>query len=103
MYHASELFIIEDLLDIYTPQKQNNECMLSTTGQRQQILVGQKIKKLTELLPCTFAMYDCRQLVDVSIVENVHMVSEILYQFFSGTVTSIFHHLVACAKGILCT
>ena len=31
MYHASELFIIKDVLDIYTQQKQNNECMLSTT------------------------------------------------------------------------
>ena len=31
MYHASKLFIIKDVLDIYTQQKQNNECMLSTT------------------------------------------------------------------------
>ena len=56
------------------------------------MLVDTKVKKLTELLPCTFAMHDCRQLEDVSIVENVHMVTEILYQFFSGAVTSIFHN-----------
>ena len=31
MYHASELFIIKDVLDIHTQQKQSNECMLSTT------------------------------------------------------------------------
>ena len=31
MYHASGLFIIKDILDIYTQQKQNNECMLITT------------------------------------------------------------------------
>ena len=82
MYHASELFIIKDVLDIYIQQKRNNECMLSTlaSSQRQHMLVDQNIKKLTELLPCTFAMYDCRQLEDVSIVENVHMVTEIIYQ-----------------------
>ena len=39
-------------------------------------------KKFTEFLPCTFAMYDCRQLEDVSSVENVHMVTEILSQVF---------------------
>ena len=77
MYHASELFIIKVALDIYTQQNQNNECMLSlpASSQRQQMLVDQKVKKLTELLPCTFAMYDCKQLEDVSIVENVHMVT----------------------------
>ena len=31
MYHANELFIIKDVLDKYTQQKQNNENMLSTT------------------------------------------------------------------------
>ena len=46
------------------------------------MLVDQKVKELTELLPCTFAMYDCRQLEDVSNVENVHMVTDILYQVF---------------------
>ena len=74
MYHASELFIIKDVLDIYTQQKQNNECMLSTlaSSQSQQMLVNQKVNH--KLLPCTFAMYDCRQL------EDVFMVTEILYQ-----------------------
>ena len=41
------------------------------------MLVDQKVKKLTELLPCTYAMYDCRQPKDVSIVVNVHMVTAI--------------------------
>ena len=41
------------------------------------MLDDQKVKKFMELLPCTFAMYDCRQLKDVSIVENVHLVTEI--------------------------
>ena len=55
------------------------------------MLVDQKVKKLTELLPWTLAMYDCRQLEDVSSVENVHMVTEILSPFLSGAVSSIFH------------
>ena len=42
--------------------------------------VDQKVKKFTELLLCTFAVYDCRQLEDFSSVENVHMVTEILSQ-----------------------
>ena len=46
------------------------------------MLVDQKVKKFTELLPYTLAMYDCRQLEDVSSVENVHMVTEILSQIF---------------------
>ena len=46
------------------------------------MLVDQNVKKLTELLPCILAMCDCRQLEDVSSVENVHMVTEILSQFF---------------------
>ena len=46
------------------------------------MLVDQKVKKLMKILPCTFAMYDCRQLEDVSIVENVHLVAENLYQIF---------------------
>ena len=49
---------------------------------RQQLLVDQKVEKFTELLPCTFAMYDSRQLEDVSSVESVHMVTEILSQVF---------------------
>ena len=86
MYNPSALFIIKDVLDIYTQQKQNNECILSTTCfcQRQQMLVAQKVKKFTELLPCTFAVYDCRQLEDVSRIENIHMVTSILYQVLSG-------------------
>ena len=31
LYHASELFIIKDVLEIYTQQKQSNECMFITT------------------------------------------------------------------------
>ena len=46
------------------------------------MLVDQKVKKFTELLPCTLAMYDYRQLEDVSSVESVHMVTEILSQIF---------------------
>ena len=46
------------------------------------MVVDQKVKKFTELLPCTLAMYDCRQLEDVSSVENVHMVTEIPSQIF---------------------
>ena len=51
--------------------------------QRQQLLVDQKVKKLTELLQCTFAVYDCRQLEDVSRLENIHMVTEIISQVLS--------------------
>ena len=47
------------------------------SGQRQQMLVDQKVKKFTELLPCTLAMYDCRQLEDVSSVDNDHRITEI--------------------------
>ena len=46
------------------------------------MLVDQKVKKFTERLPCTLAMYDCKQLKDVSSVENVYMVTEILSQIF---------------------
>ena len=46
------------------------------------MLVDQKVEKFTEFLPCALAMYDCRQLEDVSSVANVHMVTEILSQFF---------------------
>ena len=46
------------------------------------MLVDQKVKKFTELLPCTFAVYDCRQFEDFSSVENFHMVTEILSQVF---------------------
>ena len=46
------------------------------------MLANQKIKKFTDVLPCTLAMIDCRQLEDVSSIENVHMVTEILSQIF---------------------
>ena len=36
------------------------------------MLVDQKVKKFMELVPCTFAMYDCGQLKNVSSIENVH-------------------------------
>ena len=39
-------------------------------------------EKFTEFQPCTFAMYDCRQLEDVSSVENVHIVTDLLPQVF---------------------
>ena len=52
------------------------------------MLVDQKVKKFTELLLCTFAVYDCRQLEDVSSAENVHMVTEILSQVFVSYVLS---------------
>ena len=40
------------------------------------------VKKFTEFLAFTFEMYDCRQLEDVSSVENVHMVTDLLPQVF---------------------
>ena len=46
------------------------------------MIVDPNVNKFTELLPCIFAVYDCRQREDVSSVENVHMVSEILSQVF---------------------
>ena len=82
MYNASELFIIKDVLEIYTQQKQNNECMFFTTCLESRAADDHKVNKFTEFLPCTFTMYDCRQLEDVSSVENVHMVTEILSQVF---------------------
>ena len=46
------------------------------------MLVDQKVKKFTELLACTLAMYDCRQFEDVSSIEHVYMVTEKLSQIF---------------------
>ena len=46
------------------------------------MLVDQKVKEFTGFLTCAVAMYACRQLEDVSSVENVHMVTEILSQVF---------------------
>ena len=82
MYNASELFIIKDVLEIYTQQKQNNECMFFTTCFESKAADDHKLKKFTEFLLCTFAMYDCRQLEDVSSVERVHMVTDLLPQVF---------------------
>ena len=82
MYNASELFIIKDVLEIYTQQKQNNECMFFTTCLESRAADDHKVKKFTEFLPCTFAMYDCRQLEDVSGVERVHMVTDLIPQVF---------------------
>ena len=78
MYNASELFIIKDVLEIYTQQKQNNECMFITTCLESKAADDHKVKKFKEFLPCTFAMYVCRQLGDVSSVENVHMIADLL-------------------------
>ena len=52
MYNASELFIIKDVLEIYTQQKQNNECMFTTTCLESRAADDRKIKKFTEFLPC---------------------------------------------------
>ena len=49
------------------------------------MLVDHKVEKFTELLPCIFAVYACRQLEDVSSVENIDMVTEILSHVLSGT------------------
>ena len=92
LYHASELLIIKDVLEIYIQQKQSNECMFITTCLESRAADDHKVEKFTEFLPCSFAMYDCRQLEDVSSVENVHMVTEILSQVLSGAITSFFHH-----------
>ena len=67
---------------MYNQQKQNNECMFITTCLESRAADDHKVKKFTEFLPCTFAIYDCRQYEDVSSVENVHMVTEILSQAF---------------------
>ena len=80
MYNASELFIIKDVLEIYTQHKQNNECMFITTCLESRVADDHKVEKFTVFLPCAFAMYVCRQLEDVSSVENVHMVTDFLPQ-----------------------
>ena len=49
------------------------------------MLVDQKVKTFTEILQCTFAVYGCRQLEDVSSVENVHMAQKSYIMFLSGT------------------
>ena len=58
-----------------------NACsLLPVSSQGQQMI--NKVNKFTVFLPCTFAMYDCRQLEDVSSIENVHMVADLLPQVF---------------------
>ena len=56
--------------------------MLITTSLESRAADDHKVKRFTEFLPCTFAMYDCRQLEDVSSLENVHMVTDLLLQIF---------------------
>ena len=46
------------------------------------MLVDQKVKKFTELLPCTLAMYDCRQLENVSSIENDYILKKSYLNFF---------------------
>ena len=60
-----------------------NACLLlPVLSQGQQAADDHKVKKFTEFLPCTFAMYDSRQLEGVFSVENVHMVTDLLPQLF---------------------
>ena len=97
MYNASEPFIIKDVLEIYTQQKQNNECMFITTCPESREADDHKVKKFTEFLQCAFAMYDCRQLEGVSSVENVHMVTDLLPQVF----IKCYHlHLPSLSSGV---
>ena len=56
--------------------------MFITTCLESRAADDHKVKKLTEFLPCTFAMYDCRQFDDVSSIENVHVVTDLLLQVF---------------------
>ena len=56
--------------------------MFITTCLESRAADDHKVKKFTEFLACTFAMYDCRQHEDVSSVENVHMVTDLLPQVF---------------------
>ena len=85
MYHASKLFKNKDVLDIYTQQKQNNECVLSTTGLESKAAYVSDQTEGCEVYGAStmyFAVYDCRQLEYVSSLENVHMVTQILSQVF---------------------
>ena len=56
--------------------------MFITTCLESRAADDHKVKKLREFLPYAFAMYDCRQLKDVSSVENVHMGTDLLPQVF---------------------
>ena len=83
-----------------------NACqVLPATSERQQMLVDQKFKKFAEGLPCTLAMYDFWQLEDVSSVENVHIVTEILSQVFIRYVLSPPSSIIkkCCVTDIWCT
>ena len=51
MYNASELFIIKDVLEIYTQQKQNNECMFITNCLESRVADDHKVEKFTVFLP----------------------------------------------------
>ena len=78
--------------------------MFFTTCLESRAADDHKVKKFTEFLPCTFAMYDCRQLEDVSSVEPVHMVTDLLPQVFYQVLSppsSIIKK--CCATGIWCT
>ena len=59
------------------------------------MLVDQKVKKFKELLPCAFAMYDCRQIEDISSVENFIWLHKSYLNNLSGAVTSI---IVLCHR-----
>ena len=56
--------------------------MFITTCLQSMAADDHKVKKFMEFLTCAFAMYDCRQLKDVSSVENVHMITDLLTQVF---------------------
>ena len=69
------------------------------------MLVDQEVKKFTELLSCSFAVFDSRQFEDVSSVENVCMVTEILSQVFTRYVLSPPSSIIkkCCLTDIWCT
>ena len=56
--------------------------MFITTCLESRAADDHKVKKFTVFLPCAFAMYDYRQLEDVSSVEKVQMVTDFLPQVF---------------------
>ena len=56
--------------------------MFNTTCLESRAADDHKVEKFTEFQSCAFTTYDCRRLEDVSSVENVHMVTEILPQVF---------------------
>ena len=70
----------------------NAECMFITTCRESRAADDHKVKKFTEFLPYTFAMYDCKQLEDVSSVEKAIWLQISYLKFLSGAITSIFHH-----------